>query len=114
MAHLTVRMCELRRQRDDLNSQLIDLEEEDMPDPLVEEGDLKGMAKLFRETVKTTEDPKKLRHFFSSFIEQIIVTDDGVRIEYRADKLVNLSGFDSVRSKVTWLPDQGSNLGSAD
>ena len=59
MADLTVRMRELRRQRDDLDSELIDLEE-------VEEGDSKGMAELFRDIVTTTEDQNKLRLFFSS------------------------------------------------
>jgi hypothetical protein len=29
-----------------------------------------------------------------------VVNDKGVRIEYRAEKLVNRTGFDTVRSKA--------------
>lgn len=47
MADLTVRMRELRRQGDDLDSELIDLEEEDMPESLVEEGDSREWLNYF-------------------------------------------------------------------
>ena len=36
------------------------------------------------------------------------------RSKYHAEKLVNRTVFDTVRSKAGWLPDQGSNLGPAD
>src|SRR5688500_11972515 len=41
-----------------------------------------------RDMVETRDDQKKLRLFFSSFIDQIAVKDRNVRIEYRAEKLV--------------------------
>lgn len=114
MGDLTKRLRELKQQRDSLDLQLIALEEEEMPEILIEEDDVQEMADLLRDIVRTTDDQKKLRLFFSSFIDQIVVNDSGVRIEYQAEKLVNPKGFDMVRSNAEWLPDQGSNLGPAD
>jgi len=114
MGDLTKRLRELKQQRDSLDLQLIALEEEEMPEILIDEDDVQEMAELLRDIVRTTDDKKKLRLFFSSFIDQIVVNDSGVRIEYQAEKLVNPKGFDMVRSKTGWLPDQGSNLGPAD
>ena len=114
MADLTQRLRELKQQRNDLDLQLVALEEEEMPIIPITEDDVQEMADLLRDIVVTTDDKKKLRLFFSSFIDQIVVNDKGVRIEYRAEKLVNRTGFDTVRSKAGWLPDQGSNLGPAD
>ena len=89
------------------------LEEEEIPEIPIDENDVQEMADLLREIVMTAGDQKKLR-LFSSFIDQIVVNDGGIRIEYRAEKLVNRVGFDMVRSETRWLPDQGSNLGPAD
>ena len=72
------------------------------------------MANLFRDIVMTTSDPKKLRMFFASFIQQIVVKDGSVRIEYQAELLVNRVGFDTVHSNKCWLPDLGSNQGHTD
>lgn len=108
MADLTQRLRELKQQRSDLDLQLVALEEEEIPIIPITEDDVQEMADLLRDIVVTTDDQKKLRLFFSSFIDQIVVNDKGVRIEYRAEKLVNRTGFDTVRSKAGWLPDQVS------
>ncbi|WP_369826960.1 recombinase family protein [Nitrosovibrio sp. Nv6] len=114
MGDLTERLRELKQQRSSLDLQLVTIEEEEIPIIPITESDVQEMADLLRDIVETTGDQKKLRLFFSSFIDQIVVNDKGVRIEYRAEKLVNQTGFDTVRSKARWLPDQGSNLGPAD
>ena len=114
MADLTIRLRELKHQRNDLDLQLVAFEEEQMPEVSIDEDDVQEMASLLRDIVTTTADEKKLRLFFSSFIDQIVVSDTELRIEYKADKLVNRAGFDTVRTKAGWLPDQGSNLGPAD
>jgi DNA invertase Pin-like site-specific DNA recombinase/DNA-binding protein H-NS len=114
MADLTERLRELKRQRNDLDLQLVALEEEEVPEVSIDDDDVQEMASLLRDIVTTTADEKKLRLFFSSFIDQIVVSDTELRIEYKADKLVNRAGFDTVRTKAGWLPDQGSNLGPAD
>ena len=114
MGDLTERLRELKQQRSSLDLQLVALEEEEIPMLPITEDDVEEMADLLRDIVVTTDDQKKLRLFFSSFIDQILVNDNGVRIEYRAEKLVNQTGFDTVRSNARWLPDQGSNLGPAD
>lgn len=108
MADLTVRLRELKGQCNELDLQLVALEEEEMPEISIGDDDVQEMASLLRDIVTTTADAKKLRLFFSSFIDQIVVNDKGLRIEYRAEKLVNRTGFDTIRSKAGWLPDQVS------
>ena len=67
-----------------------------------------------RGIVKTTEDPKRFRTFFSSFITEISVDAGSVVINYDQSKLINQAGFDVVPSKAGWLPDLDSNQGPAD
>lgn len=106
LADLTVRMRELRTQRDDLEAQLVRLEEEEMPEVSISDIEINQMADLMREVVTTTEDPKRLRAFFSQFIESIEVNDDGAVINYDRSKVMNRAGFDAVHSKETWLPER--------
>jgi len=51
--------------------------------------------------VKTTEDPKRLRMFFSSFIEGIVVEASCVLVNYDKSKLINKAGFDVVPSSLS-------------
>lgn len=53
-------------------------------------------------TVVRAEDPKKLRQFFSGFIDRITVKDRDAQVEYRPEKLLVANG--AVRGKEGWLP----------
>ena len=114
LGDLTVRMRELKTQRDAIETRLIRIEEEEMPETAVSDIDVTEMAEMLRDIVKTTEDPKRLRMFFSSFIEGIVVDASCLVVNYDKSKLVNQAGFEMVPTKPNWLPDLDSNQGPAD
>lgn len=105
LGDLTIRLRELKSQREQVEARLIKIEEEEMPETVVSDIEVNEMADMLRDIVKTTEDPKRLRMFFSSFITEISVDADRVVINYDKSKLVNQAGFDVVPSKARWLPD---------
>lgn len=83
---------------DDLDSQLppaVDVMDEEI-------GDLRD---FLVQTIKEAENPKKIRHFFGSFIDRIVVGDDQVSIDY-APQLLVTSQTDRrmVPIKAGWLP----------
>ncbi|SFW40434.1 recombinase family protein, partial [Nitrosovibrio sp. Nv17] len=98
----------LKEEQRGLVAKLAVLEDEEIPDTrsLISDSDVQAMAEMMRDIVTTTRDVNKLRRFFGSFIERIVVLEEGLRIEYQADKLVNPDGFDVVRGKTWWLPDR--------
>ena len=105
LGDLTIRLRELKTQREQIEAKLIKIEEEEMPETIVSDIEAIEMADILRDIVKTTEDPKRLRMFFSSFITGISVDADNVVINYDQSKLINHAGFDVVPSKSRWLPD---------
>lgn len=105
LGDLTIRLRELKTQREEIEAKLIKIEEEEMPETVVSDIEAREMADILRDIVKTTEDPKRLRMFFSSFITGISVDADNVVINYDQSKLINQAGFDVVPSKAGWLPD---------
>ena len=114
LGDLTVRIRELRSQRDETEKSLIRLEGERPPVSDISDYQVDEMALLMRDVVLTTRDEKKLRHFFSSFINKIDVADDYIVIEYNRDNIVNRAGSGTVHSDAVWLPDLGSNQGHTD
>ncbi len=99
----------LRANNDEIKGQeqlLADIEGERAPEPMVSSDDVSELARTLVDIIKTTDNPKKARHFFSSFIQGIFVEDDHVRVEYQPYVLVNRL----VHSEHKWLPGQDSNL----
>jgi hypothetical protein len=107
-------MRELKCQREALDSKLVEIEEEEMPSVSISDVDVIEMADLMRDIVKTTKDSKRLRTFFSSFIEKIDIKEAGAVIHYDRSKVMNRAGIDTVHSNAAWLPDLDSNQGPAD
>lgn len=105
LGDLTIRMRELRAQRDALERSLIQLEEEEIPQIDIGQHQVDQMAEILREVVTTSEDPKKQRLFFSGFINEIVLEDNEARIVYDPGKIVNRTGTDVVHSKDSWLPE---------
>lgn len=85
---------------------LLEIEEEQPPKAGITHADIGEMSQILVDIIKTTENPKKVRHFFSSFIDGVFVEDDHVRVEYRPQVLLNRA----VHSTNDWLPGQDSNL----
>lgn len=105
LGDLTVRMRELKQQREQLEGKLIELEEEVYAPVVVDEREVANAAFLLRDIVMTSNDPVKLRTFFAGFVQEIVLEDRDVRIAYRPEMLVNRAGFDTVHSSGVWLPD---------
>lgn len=105
LSDLTIRMRELKANRDRLEEKMIKIEEEEMPEVAISDLEIGEMTDLMRDIVRTTDDPKRLRTFFSSFVQQVDVNGNDVVIQYDRTKLINRAGFDTVHSKETWLPE---------
>lgn len=105
LGDLTIRLRELKTQRDQVDARLIKIEEEEIPGTIVSDIEVGEMADILRDIVRITGDPKRLRMFFSSFIKEITIGADGVVIHYDKTKLINQTGVDMVHSTSRWLPE---------
>ncbi|MFZ5621133.1 MAG: recombinase family protein [Pseudomonadota bacterium] len=108
-ARLRANNAEIKR----LEAQLLAIDAERAPDISITESDIIELADALRDIIRTTTNEKKLRSFFSSFINGIFVEDDQVRIEYSPEYLIHMPGT-AVPSKVVWLPGTGSNRRPSD
>ncbi len=72
---------------------------------LVSDHNIDELAQSLRYIIETTENPKKLRHFFGSFISAIWVSGDSVRIEYQPECLIDNKEPRIVPSNAIWLPE---------
>lgn len=76
--------------------------------------DAANLAETLREIVLTTENKKKLRGFFGSFIDAIWIDNTAARIEYKPEALLNRPDLRAVPSTTKWLPSADSNHGPGD
>ncbi len=75
----------------------------------VSDRDIDDMAEIMRDVVMSTSDEKKLRHFFSSFIEKIVFYGDRVWIHYNQDSMVSRAYTRVVHSNELWRSGRDSN-----
>lgn len=104
LSDLTLRLRELKGMKDQIEARLAKIGEEDVPETVIGNLEVAEMADILRDIVKTANDPKRLRLFFSSFIQNIRVDADSVMINYDKSKLMNQAGLDAVPGKARWLP----------
>ncbi len=114
LGDLTVRLRALNEQIKSIEVALTTLEEQPAPEMVLDEAELHELGDFLRQTIEECANPKKVRAFFASFIETVVVNGPDVVINYRPDRLIDKRRFDVVHSGARWLPDQGSNLGPAD
>lgn len=105
LGDLTRRLRKNNEEIKTLESKLASIEAEDPPEVTVSDAQIAEISEALRYIVRTTDNPKKLRHFFSSFIDRIWVGDDSVRIEYRPECLIYNREPIAVPSKDDWLPE---------
>ncbi len=106
LGDLTKRLRANNEHVNKLEAQLAAIDAEQKPDFEITPQYVDELAATLRYIIETTENPKKLRHFFGSFIDRIWVLDDSVRLEYRPECLIvgNQEPV-TVPSKVGWLPE---------
>jgi site-specific DNA recombinase len=105
LADLTKRLRENNKKIQKYENELKAIDLEEKPELTVSERDIAELGETLRYIIETTTDVKKLRHFFSSFINRIVVSDTRVRIEYRPECLISNQEPKKVPSNVKWLPE---------
>ncbi len=104
LADLTRRLREHNAEIKKTEQLISELDAEQPPVVEVTSEDVDELADILRAAIVSNDDPKRLRHFFSTFIRAIIVDAEQVRIEYDPAKLVNRPIAEAVHSEVIWLP----------
>ena len=107
LGDLTLRLRTNNKKIKALEQDLIDIDNEKAPSFHFDNYEVNEFSEVLTEIVQSSTDAKKLRHFFSSFIEGITVSDKAVRIEYDQVKL--LGNTVVVPSNQNWLPELDSN-----
>ena len=82
------------------------LEDDEAPATDINEREIDEASAMMREIIATTEDPVKLRTFFSGFVERIVVEGSTVRVEYFPEKILKPAHIGPVHSEIGWLPEQ--------
>ncbi|MFZ5514679.1 MAG: recombinase family protein [Pseudomonadota bacterium] len=113
LGDLTARLREHNASIKRLEGKLVAIDAEQAPQIEVDQADIRELAEAVATIIKTTENPKKLRQFFSSFIEGIHIGNDAVRIEYNPEAIINRPER-AVHSEAIWLPGTGSNRRPSD
>ena len=108
LGDLTTRLRAHKKRIDELESSLARMEDAgDQIDLPINAEQVVEATRFFREIIATTDDPVKLRTFFSSFVERVVLDGDSVRVEYAREKIVMNQGS-AVHSEVRWLPDHST------
>jgi site-specific DNA recombinase len=111
LGDLTTRLRANNAEIKRLESELARLDNEAAPVVTVKEADIDRLSSLLMEIIATSQNPKKIRNFFGSFIEKIQIYSDSVKISYKPECLLQ---SEMVPSKGIWLPRTGSNRRPSD
>ena len=101
LGDLTARLRKNNAEISALQAELDAVDAEQPPEIAVTEEDAADLSAFLTDTIKTSDNQKRVRAFFSSFINAIWVDADQVRIEYKPELLVQAA---PVHSTVVWLP----------
>jgi site-specific DNA recombinase len=108
------RLSERKAQIKELERELAKIEAEQPPQSFLSDSNLDELSAALVGIIKTSENPKKVRAFFQSFIESIYIQKDRLVIKYDPAKLVMVRPGKVVPSNVLWLPGTGSNRRPSD
>lgn len=111
---LMERLAVLRESKKNVEYALTELETREPPDYREVKVDPKIAVETIQNVIKACPDPKRLRMLLGTFVQQISVNNASVVVEYREDAIFLRSPTPTVHSGITWLLDQGSNLGPTD
>lgn len=88
-----------------IEGELLQIRAEQTPKITTTEADAAELAAFLVDVIKTNENPRRTRAFFTSFIDQVLVEDHRVVVRYRPERIVSEAGSEKVPSKVIWLPE---------
>lgn len=106
LGDLTKRLRSHKARLEELEGALMALEDDEAPATDINEREIDEASAMMREIIATTEDPVKLRTFFSGFVERIVVEGSTVRVEYFPEKILKPAHIGPVHSEIGWLPEQ--------
>lgn len=106
LGDLTKRLRGHKARIEDLEGALMALEDDEAPVTDINEREIDEASAMMREIIATTEDPVKLRTFFSGFVERIVVEGCTVRVEYFPEKILKPAHIGPVHGEIGWLPKQ--------
>ncbi|MTI15220.1 hypothetical protein E1189_19680 [Sansalvadorimonas verongulae] len=89
-----------------LEKDLESLAQEKAPDFEINDEMVDEMSVFFADMMKSQNHPRKIRQFLSSFIEEILICDDEIRITYDPAVIIDST---AVHSRKKWLPELDSN-----
>ena len=98
---LTLRLRANKKWIKKLEAELALLEDERQPVQSVTDSDVDRLVETLKDIVHTSQNPSKIRHFFGTFVSEIAVNADDVKIDY--DPTVLLKQH-VVHSERNWLP----------
>lgn len=88
-----------------IDQELDAIENSRPPEVSVSKQQLQEIREFLADTIRTTQNNKKLRHFLQAYLRSVVIQGDGeVRIEYDPVALVRPTGSSAVLSKGMWLP----------
>lgn len=106
LGDLTRRLRENNKEILAMEQRLAVIAAEQQPELSVSQEEIDDLAETLRYIIKTASDPKKVRHFFGSFIDKIWLGDNSVRIEYRPECLIANQEPIRFPVRVCWLPER--------
>lgn len=109
LGDLTGRLRSLKDRKKSLESEIADIETQQAPQVSITDAEVADAVEFLRAVVRDA-DPKKVRLFFSTFVDNLTVNDDAVSVEYCKDKLIETAAGRRVASATVhsrsgrWLP----------
>ena len=102
LADVAPRLRELRARQETLKKAAESVAAEIGPAASLSDDEVWRAAEMFREIVRTTENPAKLRQFLSGIVKKASIKEGEALIDYWPESIVNSLG--GSRCGATWLP----------
>lgn len=102
LADVAPRLRELRGRQETLKRAAADVEAEAGPLVSLSEDEVWRAAELFRDVVRSCDEPAKLRQVMAAIVKKASIRDHEVALDYWPESIVNAIG--GSQCAVTWLP----------
>ncbi|WP_366556862.1 recombinase family protein [Endozoicomonas ascidiicola] len=106
LGDLIPRLRENNQKIKELEAELERLSEERPPEFEITDGMVEEVSDFFSGMMKEQNNPKKLRQFLSSVLDEIVVGEEEIKISYDPAVIIDSA---AVHSRKKWLPELDSN-----
>ena len=89
-----------------LENELEKLTQEKAPEFEISDAMVDEIADFFTDMMRSQNQPRKVRQFLSSFIDEILICDVEIKISYDPAVIIDST---AVHSRKKWLPELDSN-----